>query len=74
MGSQKDSRKQERETNRQSHRARAIEKKEITSTEFPEGGNTIYTKRPPPRLLNGGLFSLQTVISKVNFQFWPNTN
>ena len=28
-------------------------KEEITSTEFPEGGNTIYTKRTP-RHLNGG--------------------
>ena len=26
---------------------RAIEKEEITSTEFPEGGNTVYTKRTP---------------------------
>ena len=51
---------------------RAIVKEEITSTEFPEGGDTIYTKRTP-RNLNGGLFSLQRVISKVNFQFWPNT-
>ena len=32
---------------------RAIEKEEITSTEFPEGGNTIYTKRTP-RHPNGG--------------------
>ena len=24
---------------------RAIEKEEITSTEFPEGGNTIHTKK-----------------------------
>ena len=51
---------------------RAIEKEEITSTEFPEGGNIIYTKRPAQHL-NGGLFSLQRVICKVNFQFWPNT-
>ena len=26
---------------------RAIEKEEISSTEFPEGGNTIYTNRTP---------------------------
>ena len=26
---------------------RAIKKEEISSTEFPEGGNTIYTKRTP---------------------------
>ena len=32
---------------------RGIGKEEITSTEFPEGGNTIYTKRTP-RHPNGG--------------------
>ena len=32
--------------------SRAIEKEEITRTEFPEGGNTISTKGP--RILTGG--------------------
>ena len=36
---------------------RAIEKEKISSTEFPEGGNTIYTKRTP-RHPNGGCKSL----------------
>ena len=47
-------------------------KEEIISTEFPEGEDTIYTKRTP-RHPNGGLSSLQRVNSKFNFQFWPNT-
>ena len=51
---------------------RVIEKEEITSAEFSEGGNTIYTKRTP-RHPNGGLSSLKRFISKVNFQFCPNT-
>ena len=38
---------------------RAIEKEEITSAEFSEGGNIIYTKRTP-RHPNGGLSSFQS--------------
>ena len=33
--------------NKKAESQRAIEKEEITSTEFPEGGNTISTKEPP---------------------------
>ena len=36
---------------------RAREKEEITSTEFPEGGNTIYTNRTPG--IPTGRFSLK---------------
>ena len=44
--------KQESET-KKAESQRAIEKEEITSTEFPEGGNTIYTKRTPPASQRG---------------------
>ena len=46
MGRQKDSRKIGKE-DKKAESQRAIEKEEIASTEFPEGGNTIYTKRTP---------------------------
>ena len=39
---------------------RAIENEEITSTEFPEGGNTIYTKRTPD-IPTGDIFWFITV-------------
>ena len=52
MGRQKDSRKIGK-GDKKAESQRAIEKEEITSTEFPEGGNTIYTKRTP-RHPNGG--------------------
>ena len=41
---QKDSRQWERETQRRVKESDRTE--EISSTEFPEGGNTIYTKAP----------------------------
>ena len=52
MGRQKDSRKIGK-GDKKAESQRAIEKEEITSTEFPEGGNTIYTKTTP-RHPNGG--------------------
>ena len=52
MGRQKNSRKIGK-GDKKPESQRAIEKEEITSTEFPEGGNTIYTKRTP-RHPNGG--------------------
>ena len=52
MGRQKDSSKIGK-GDKYAQSQRAIEKEEITSKEFPDGGNTIYTKRTP-RHPNGG--------------------
>ena len=60
LGRQKDSRKIGR-WDKKSESQRATEKEEITSTEFPEGGNTIYTKRTP-RHPNGGCLFLLIII------------
>ena len=46
LGWQKDSRKIGK-GDKKAESQRAIEKEEITSTEFPKDGNTIYAKRTP---------------------------
>ena len=42
---------------------RATEKEEITSTELPEGGNTIYLQKNP-RHLKGEKICLKTFLKK----------
>ena len=56
---QKDRKKQrnDRTEQEQSETKRADRTEEISSTEFPEGGDTIYTEKENPRHPNGGLFS-----------------
>ena len=55
LGRQKESRKIGK-GDKTAELQRAIEKEEITSTEFPEGLITIYTKRTPPGIPTGILW------------------
>ena len=49
---------------------RGIVKEEITSTEFPEGGDTIYTKRTPG-ISTGGYFLYRELLEKLISRFGP---
>ena len=48
---------------------RAIEKEEITSTEFPEGGNTTYTKGPLTSQRGERLTVYENVVWSPRFKF-----
>ena len=57
----------------ENRKGRELQKKrKLLAQNFQKVG-ILFTPKEPPGIPMGVLSSFQRVISKVNFQFWPNT-